>query len=444
MRILQVVHSFPSIRRAGVELYTYYLSKELAEKHEVHILYPIFEKKSKKELWVRDKYEDGLYIHEIVFPTRFIDKLKRLINSMFIENTYLNSRIDPLFENLLDEINPDIVHFQHVIGLSASLIKISKQKNVPTVLTLHDYWFMCPTTNLLRWDYSLCNGPYPKRCQLCWSKKHSEALAESLAKFYIPIPKSLTLRPLEVTLRALNSPTKFEQRECYLKSLLLMADKIVTPSQFLMSIFTKYGVLSDKIIYSENGYNLEIFKGFRKKKKDTDKMIFGFAGSVTPIKGVHILIEAFLKVPEEKAELRIYGGYNSNSPYVRELFKKIQGKSNIHFLGKYEDPKVPFSEIDVLVFPSITYENCPLVLAEARATRTPVIASNLGAIPEFVENNRVGFLFKPNDPSDLHEKIMYLIENPNLITKFKKNIKLPKSISEQANEIERIYMSLVT
>ncbi|XRP97073.1 glycosyltransferase family 4 protein [Methanocaldococcus sp. 16A] len=441
MRILQVVHGFPPKQRAGTEMYTYYLSKELAKKHEVHVFYPTRDK-GKKSITIHSFEREKLHLHELVIPNDFIWKIKRFWDLLLIKNTYINKSVEGIFRTLLRRIKPDIIHFEHLIGLSTTLINIAKEEfNIPIVLTLHDYWFMCPNIQLITYEHIICKEPDPSKCRECWVKNRAKDISKALGVYYIP--KSLTERPLEIVLKIFNHPEKFEKRNKYLKSLLLKADKIISPSKFLRETFIRYGISEDKIIYSENGYNLEVFKGFKKKKNSTNKIIFGFAGNVIPIKGVHVLVDAFLKVPEEKAELRIYGYYNPKSEYVKKILTKAKRKKNIKFMGRFEDIKEPYSGIDVLIFPSIWYENCPLVLAEARATKTPVIASNLGAIPEFVKHGKTGLLFEPNNPEDLYEKIMQIIQNPKLIEKFKANIKLPRSIEEQAKEIEEIYKSLM-
>ena len=435
MRILQVVHGFPPKRRAGTELYTYYLSKELVKKHEIHIFYPTFDK-TVQSIRLNSFERENMHLHELRMPST-----RWLWHRIFLQNTYLDKKVEQNFMELLNRIQPDIIHFQHLIDLSTSLIKIASEKNIPTVLTLHDYWFMCPNIHLIKYDYTICEGPSSNRCYGCWTNAQSKLLSEIFGRYYIP--EYLTKMPLKFTLETLNSPEKFEKRNEYLKSLLLNVDKIIAPSRFLREMFVKYGIPKDKIIYSRNGYKLEPFKGFTKKRKDIDMVIFGFAGNVAPIKGVHILIDAFLQVPEDKAELRIYGSYDLKSKYFKELLLKTGKKDNIKFLGRYEDVKQPYSEIDVLIFPSIVYENCPLVLQEAKITKTPVIASNLGAIPEFVKDGKTGLLFEPNNPEDLFGKIMRIVEHPELIEKFKANITPPRSIEEQAKEIEEIYISII-
>ncbi|MBP1911657.1 glycosyltransferase family 4 protein [Thermococcus stetteri] len=436
MKILQVVHGFPPKKRAGTEIYTYYLSKELAKRHEVHVLYPSLGnvKKPTSVSFTRE----GLILHELKLPK---NKVRRFWNLLFFENTYMNKNVEEIFKKLLKEIKPDIIHFEHLIGLSTTLIDIAKEFDVSAVLTLHDYWFMCPNIQLLKYDYAICEGPEPNKCRECWVKRQASILSEALNHYHIP--KLLVKKPLEFVIRESNSPEKFKRRNEYLKNLVLKVDKIIAPSRFLREMFIKYGIPEDKIVYSENGYNLDAFKGFKKKEKDTDKIIFGFVGGISKHKGVHILVDAFMNVPKDKAELRIYGNYNPNSRYIKEILVKTKSR-NIKFMGRFEDVKEPYSEIDILVVPSIWHETGgPLVVKEAFATKTPVIASNIGCIPEFVENGKTGLLFKPNDTKDLYKKIMEIIENPELIDKFKSNITPPKSIEEQAKEIEGIYKSLM-
>lgn len=435
MRILQVVHGFPPNQMAGTEIYTYYLSKELTKNHKVYVLYPIFEKVRKTS--VISFHQNNLILYELKLPD---NKLIKFRNMLFFQDIHARKEIEILFEKIIKNLRPDVIHFEHVIGLSATFIEIAKKLNIPTVITLHDYWFMCPNIQLLRHNYTICEGPEPNKCFKCWIKKQSKTFSETLTKYYIPeeLVKSLS----EIIMKGLNYPKKFKERNKYLKNLLLRVDKIISPSRFLREIFVNYGIPKNKIIYSENGYNLKVFEGF-KKKKDTDKIVFGFVGGISIHKGVHVVVDAFMNIPEDKAELRIYGNYSPNSEYVKRIFEKVEKKRNIKFVGRFENIKDPYSQIDILAFPSIWYENCPLVLMEAQATKTPVLASNLGAIPEFVEEGKTGLLFQPNNSSDLYEKIRFIVEHPELIEKFKANIKPPKSIKEQAKEIESVYKTLL-
>ena len=73
-------------------------------------------------------------------------------------------------------------------------------------------------------------------------------------------------------------------------------------------------------------------------------------------------------------------------------------------MGEFKHSRIAeiFSEIDVLVVPSVWYENSPLVIQEAFLAGTPVIASDIGGIPELVKDKENGLLFKANDDNDLY------------------------------------------
>jgi glycosyltransferase involved in cell wall biosynthesis len=92
--------------------------------------------------------------------------------------------------------------------------------------------------------------------------------------------------------------------------------------------------------------------------------------------------------------------------------------------------------------PSIWPENAPLVIQEAFWTKTPVIASRIGGIPERVREGMDGLLFNPGDAQDLRAKMELLIEKPETIERLRKNILPPKCIEEHAAEIENVYVGL--
>jgi glycosyltransferase involved in cell wall biosynthesis len=230
-----------------------------------------------------------------------------------------------------------------------------------------------------------------------------------------------------------------------MKDIYSKVDLFISPSQFLRRKFIEFGIPEDRITLFPYGFNLENFGNLQ--KVFSDKLRFGFIGNLLPAKGTHILIEAFNKIKNYNVELRVYGQVNSYKGilgnYLKYL-KKISKNKNIKFMGRfdYKDVGEIFKEIDVLVVPSIWYENSPLVIQEAFATKTPVIASDIGGIPELIDDGVNGLLFDPNDSDDLYKKINLIIENPSLIEEIRQNIKPPKSIEENAKEIEKIYNKL--
>ena len=427
MKILHVVHEFPP-NAAGTGIITCELSKEMAKRNDVYVLYPA----AREGLYTLNSYKkNGLRVYELAMSLGIrIRKMTKL------KVSYADRKVEKRFREILEEVKPDVIHFQHLAMLSASLIKVAKEREIPVVLTLHDYWFICPRAQLLKYDYTVCTGPDEEcsNCFNCWNKGLAEEIAEFLENY--AIPRSFSKKAIEIVLKLRNRRQDFVERSKYMKTLLLEVDKITAPSNFLRGIFLNYGIPSDKMVFLENGVSLNIFRGFRKRRKK--KLCFGFVGGILKHKGVHVLIEAFNKVEDENVELRIYGNYDLRSKYLKGLLVKIRNP-NIQFIKRFKDVKEPYSNVDVLIFPSIWYENCPLVLGEASITGTPVIASNIGAIPEFVRDGENGLLFEVGNVAHLFQKISTIIKSPDLITYFRENIRQVKTVEEQANELERIY-----
>ena len=226
-------------------------------------------------------------------------------------------------------------------------------------------------------------------------------------------------------------------------------EMFLSPSEFLREKFIEFGIPERKILLVKHGINETLFAncGARKEK---GRLIFGFIGTILPAKGLHILIEAFNKLNHnDKSNLRIYGKlypYNGFE-YYPEYIKKIGlNNQNIHFMGDFDNRQIGeiFAGIDILVVPSIWLENAPLTIQEAFCAKVPVIASRIGGIPEIVTDSLNGLLFNLGDTDDLAEKIKFVIDNPGVISKFKGNIPEIKNIAENAQEIEELYISLIS
>jgi glycosyltransferase involved in cell wall biosynthesis len=224
-----------------------------------------------------------------------------------------------------------------------------------------------------------------------------------------------------------------------MKSLLLAANKIVAPSEFLRDSFIRFGVPPDKIIFSDKGYDINRFNNLKKlPNRDKTRLIFGYVGGLLKYKGIDVIIDAFNRIKPEDADLRIYGDYDDKSRDFLNLRSRTRNQS-IKFVGRYEDIKKPYSEIDVLIFPSICYENRPFVLTEAMISRIPTIASNIGSIPELIENGKNGLLFEAGNHEDLYTKLMIIINSPALLDNLKTASHSVKTIQSDAEETERIY-----
>src|SRR5262249_42133764 len=128
MKIMLVIHGYPVRYNAGSEVYTQALAQALAARHEVHV----FSRQQNKFL---PDYQ--LYQENDPSDPRITLHIINLAQSL---DQYRHSKLDARFSMLLDQLQPDLVHIGHLNHLSTSLVFEARQRAIPIVFTLHDYW----------------------------------------------------------------------------------------------------------------------------------------------------------------------------------------------------------------------------------------------------------------------------------------------------------------
>ncbi|ASJ15226.1 glycosyltransferase family 4 protein [Thermococcus radiotolerans] len=412
MRILLVSSGYPPEKLGGAEFYVKHLAEALVERHDVHVFTSVIPAG-------RTDVRNGVVLHGSTSP--------HPLDGLFISRSYSNRRIAVEFLNTLKEVEPDVVHFHNIWGFrNGFLPELANSEGYKTLITLHDYWFICPTNVLMFKKVELCSGPESVKCSVCWNHIVSWLVSR---KYGIP---SALVRGF---ISSFNRPSHFRRRLAHLINVLASVDFLIAPSKFLRAFFVSHGVPEEKVIHIPNGYPHTSFEGFR-KEKDTDSIVFGFVGVPSYQKGTHVAIKAVRAIRGD-FEFRIYGG-GGDPAYLEELKKLSQGDRRIKFMGRFYRVAEPYSKIDVLVFPSLSYENCPLVLAESALSGTPVLASNIGAIPEFVVDGRDGFLFEPGNWRQLAGLMERFVEEPFLVTELVPKWK-PKDMKDHVRDVETLY-----
>lgn len=142
-----------------------------------------------------------------------------------------------------------------------------------------------------------------------------------------------------------------------------------------------------------------------------------YAGVLIPLKGIHHLIHAFSRVAPEFPEARlVIVGREENPEYAEELRRdvaKLGLDSRVVFLGEVSQAELAdyMRQAAVFVLPSLS-EGLGRVVVEAMATGTPVIGSDIGGIPEMVQEGQTGFLVPPGDEKVLAERLKWILSNP--------------------------------
>ena len=445
MKIVQVAHSFLPHTKAGTEVYTYVLSRALSGKNEVSVFFRV-KNSRKKEYAVTEGACDG-------FKTFAINHT--FSHCRCFEQTYEDKRIDEAFARLLDAIKPDCVHIQHLLFLSLGIVREAKKRGIPVVCTLNDYWLICHKGQFIKDDLSVCQRYDASSCQACLLSQLS--IRGNAMRFYTILRKTVPNMLLQFIKRAyIKKTTSGDRREAWLDRMLLereeaiqeligKTDLFISPTDFMRNKFIAFGVPAEKITLLPHG--------IPRASDSTDKsgsrsLRFGFIGTLLPMKGIDILIEAFKQIKNRNVELLIFGKllpYAGYEGYMHVLRKTAGKDSRIRLMGDFDHKEAGkvFSGLDVLVVPSIWPENWPLVIAEAFLYKTPVVASRIGGIPELIEDGKNGLLFNAGDAHDLKDKLQRFIDDRPLLDALKNTVTKVKTIEEHAIEIEQIYAWLI-
>lgn len=389
MNILKVIHGYPPHFNAGSEVYSQSICNELSQRHRVTI-FTREENPYSPDFSIRiEKINENLSIYFLNMPRS--------------KDGYKHQRADHQFLKLLENMNPDVVHIGHLNHLSTGIINVIKEKRIPMVFTLHDFWLMCPRGQFLQSNfgadsnYQLCSGQEDSKCaSSCYRAYFSGGDEQTDLAYW---SNWINKRMIET------------------RSLSKDVDLFIAPSKYLRERFISgFGLQKDKVIYLDYGFPISYLQPVTKNKRDA--FTFGYIGTHIPSKGVHLLIEAFAKI-NVPAELHIWG--RENNPSTATL-KKLSEKSKnkVIFKGEYINKNLAtevFSNVDCIVVPSIWMENSPLVIHEAQACKIPVITADVGGMAEYVQHGKNGLLFSHRDLNDLQAKMQYAIAYPDLMKK---------------------------
>ncbi len=370
MRIALVVHKFPPASVGGTEIYTLNLAQELSRRgHEVFVFYR-HDRATTEQGETAWEEREGFRAYRV---SRAFDVRSAPAFAQFLD-TFLNPDVERAFQCFLDEVRPDIVHFQHMMLLSYRLIGLAKRRGVPALLTLHDYWFICSVSQLVRPDAQICRGKaFGLNCARC-------VLAARVRSSLMQ-----TLRPIAAPL--------LQVRDALVRRAALKSDLLIAPSHFLIQQYIKAGFPADRFVYLENGIDVERIRRYPRRPSADGRVRFTYLGSLAWQKGVHVLVEAFQGIPSAEATLRIYGSPDVFPDYAARL-RRMADPANTFFEGLVPNEEVGrvLAETDVVVVPSLWYENSPVVIQEAFAARVPIVASRIGALPEKIRHGVDGLL----------------------------------------------------
>jgi glycosyltransferase involved in cell wall biosynthesis len=215
----------------------------------------------------------------------------------------------------------------------------------------------------------------------------------------------------------------------------------IAPTRFVADWYIAHGLPAERMHVV--GHGIELPPAASRKPTDRPRAEgerhFAYIGGLSQQKGVHILVDAFNSLPPT-ARLTIAGDETAFPDYCADLRRRAS-HPGVRFAGRLDRPGVwrMLVDADAVVVPSLWYETASLIVQEAFAVGTPVIAADHGALAERVRHERDGLLVPPGDVDALHRALQRLMDETELIAKLQGGIQAVMTMADHARQVEALY-----
>lgn len=411
MKVLNLVHQYLPEFIGGTELYTQALTHALSQRGwRTGIFHRSYQ--DRKSLSIEDSTKTPIFSATAgpMSPSR-----------RFLA-TWRHTLLHEYWVTTLDAFQPDLVHVQHLMGMPASLIEVLRERGIPYVITLLDYWWLCANSNLLtNYDQSPCNGP-----QAYLNCTHCAVARTGRRASWIAAPVLWGM---------------LADRSRKLSELLDGAAALLAPSNFVQRWYANHGAPTHHLLTAQWGVIPSETTHVRRRRPTTAIELL-YVGGLAPNKGIHTVLEALNGVSGD-VTLLIAGDVNTNPEYVTHL-REIAG-ARVTFLGRLNRNEVwqAMTDADAVVVPSLWHETFCLVAHEALTAGAPVIASSMGALTDAVRDGVDGLLLPPGDSNAWRQAFQELVDSPAKLQMLRTNVAPPRRFDEHVDQIEAIYRSML-
>lgn len=360
--------------RGGAEVYSINLGEILQKQgHEVRFFSMSYPQNI-------DVNEDKYFAEEVsFFHSSISGRLKAALRVFGVG-------IKENYKKILDEFQPDIVHLNNIHSyLSPIVAKLSYERGIKVIWTIHDYKLICPT-------YSCLYKKLP--CEACFSNKANVIFRKCMKN------------NLSASFLAWGEAVYWNK-----KKLSKWTDTFICPSNFIAQKMKQGGYPAEKLHVICNFINDEKAKFITELNPEMKEIAYAYIGRLSEEKGINEFLKVAAKLPYK---LYIAG----NGPLENELKQKYSS-DRIWFLGHLSAIEIIklLKRVQFSVMPSICYENNPLSVIESLCCGTPVCGRRIGGIPELLEGNTDNHLF--SNEAELISSLTEMFENSSAIERQK-------------------------
>lgn len=308
----------------------------------------------------------------------YFDEVKKTPKSIWqmISRSCYSLEVKKAIQKEIRDVKPDLVYIIHFVNkLSPSVIRGAKELGIPVVLRLSDYFLLCP-----RFDFL-----YQKKvCEDCLTCGYMSCIKKRCVK------GSLFASVIRVFSMKLHNAMKVYDD----------VDAFITPSEFLKNKLEANGFQNSKIT---------CIPTFTASKTEVGEPVTGtyglYFGRIAEEKGVETVVRAYESLPDH--EVKIMGDDTTEEAVRLKRYVEEHRMKNVEFLGFKGGAELEtvIKNARFTLIPSIWYDNLPNTALESFQYSKPVIASNIGSLPELVEDGVNGYLFDPYKPEELAKRV---------------------------------------
>ncbi len=313
--------------------------------------------------------------------------------------------------------SPDLVHFHLTIGFGEDFYERFAAAGMPYVVSMHDYYLICPRFTMMNWQGKNCGGPEQRKCETCIGKLDQvDVLYKASRRLHVPLPRI---------------PSKaVTERNEKVGSFLRAAAVVLPVSERVRELSA--GPYPDlNYVVSHIGNSSAVAE--RPKRVPSPQLRLTFIGVLSEHKGAELFIGLANGVQRSDVEFHFYGRADSR-------WAKAAEKAGIIMHGSYAPEDLPgiMAATDLGVALPIWEDNGPQVVMEFTNYGVPVLATRMGGIPDFVTADN-GHLF---DPASLVEAVAY-VEGASTDDLRRKANRIPRltTPADHQLDIEKIYAS---
>jgi glycosyltransferase involved in cell wall biosynthesis len=429
----------------GVESHAEDLARRLmARGHRVHVLCldgdPALE-----PFTSRTDVREGIDVRRVAYAYRDYDRLASIV---------VNRRADDALLAWMAETPCDVVHVHHLTGFGMGALRAIADVGVPLVMTLHDYWPLCPRGQMLRHDGAICARPETSACASCLRATFPHLVPSATGEQAGPSGEPLS-----------DDESAAAARTAFALEMLELPWRLFTPSAAARDVYLAAGVdaggplvtggqtRSSQVEVCENGVEVaalrdEVARIAAKRPPRDDVVRLGVLGTVLPSKGVLELARAFVAADVAGLTLEIHGSlpsYHGDTTYVEALRVLADTQARITVHGAYARDELAgiLAGLDGVAAPSRWTEVFGLTVREARAAGLPVLVSDAGALPDVTANGAAGLVVPADDPEAWVEALRRFASDARAREAWGAAKTSPRSTDAMMLQLERAYVEAI-